>query len=567
VHAIVNRLLLRNTRKTEPGAVSSSSRLAVPAATFALLTLTILTVVPWSAVAFAQTTETGVISGSVVEASNNEPVRKAIVTLTWQGTPRSWATSRTDISGQFKFEGLPPGKYDLRATKPGDGKAIYGATSVRELGELITLKGGETRAGMRLHFLHSATISGRAFDPYGDPPIDLSVTLFKADRYLGERVLVTYASASTNDRGEYRLDDIEPGQYYLRARQRYGFGIAEPLVQQFLGGAREWKDSTILNINGGENLTGVDFHMTSEPPVPVRGRVTGLPDTGNSAEAISIMLYQTDEDGKGYVGFPYTLRAPDYAFSFELTPGRYRIDASAEIEGKSWTATQLIDTFRASNDVILALAAARDVKGRLRIEGLGAPPAGSFNIRLSNTGLGSPISAPVAADGTFTLAGVSPGDEWVMNINPMPPGAFLKAARLGDQDIRFARMHIGPGSEDAINAIISMNAAQVHGEVDAGRGDSRRAGILLAPTGPYSTLIRFYYVATTDDSGKFELKDIASGKYKIFALEKLEPAEFRSPEAASQLDPLGEEIDLAEGARLEVRPKLIPVERAREALP
>jgi len=76
----------------------------------------------------AQPPGTGVISGSVLEVSNNDPVRKAIVTLTWQGAPRSWATSRTDSSGQFKFEGLPAGKYDLRATKPGEGTAIYGAT-------------------------------------------------------------------------------------------------------------------------------------------------------------------------------------------------------------------------------------------------------------------------------------------------------------------------------------------------------------------------------------------------------------------------------------------------------
>jgi len=565
VHAIVNRAHLRNTRKTERGAVSSLSRLAVRAAPFALLTLTILAAVPRSGVAFAQTPDTGVISGSVVEASNNNPVRKAVVTLTWQGTPRSWATSRTDSSGQFKFEGLPPGKYDLRATKPGEGTAIYGATSVRELGELITLQDGETRAGVKLRFLHSATISGRALDPHGDPAMGVSVTLLKPDRYLGERVLLPYRGASTNDRGEYRLDDIVPGQYYLRARQRYG--KTEPLVQQFLGGAREWKDSAILSINGGENLTGVDFQMTSDPPIPVHGRVTGLPDTGHNAEAISIMLWQTDEDGEGYMGIPYTLKAPDYAFSFDLTPGRYRIDASVQIEGKSWTATQLIDAFRASGDVILALAAARDVKGTLRIEGLGGPPAGSFHIRLAHRGVGASISAPVAADGTFTLAEVSPGDEWVMNINPLPPGAFLKVARLGDQDIRFARMQISPGSEDPVSIVISMNTAQVHGEVDAGSGDSKRAGILLAPTGPYSKLIRFYYVATTDDSGKFELKDIAPGKYKIFALEKLAPAEFRTPEAASQLDPLGEEIDLAEGARLEVHPKLIPVERAREALP
>src|ERR1700683_1134190 len=78
------------------------------------------------AMAFAQPPGSGVISGSVIEGSNrevsnNEPVRKAIVTFTGQGPPPSWATSRTDSSGQFKFDGLPPGKYDLRAVKAGAG--------------------------------------------------------------------------------------------------------------------------------------------------------------------------------------------------------------------------------------------------------------------------------------------------------------------------------------------------------------------------------------------------------------------------------------------------------------
>jgi hypothetical protein len=44
------------------------------------------------------------------------------------------------------------------------------------------------------------------------------------------------------------------------------------------------------------------------------------------------------------------------------------------------------------------------------------------------------------------------------------------------------------------------------------------------------------------------------------------PASFRTPEAADQLDELGEVIELAEGATLEAHPKLIPVDRAAKAL-
>jgi Carboxypeptidase regulatory-like domain len=529
----------------------------------------ILSVVPESRIAFAQPPGSGVISGSVLEASNNDPVRKAIVTLTWQGSPRSWATSRTDGSGQFKFDGLPPGKYDLRATKAGVGTAIYGATSVRELGELIALEDGETRAGIKLRFLHSATISGRVLDPHGDPALHVAVTLLRPGRNLGERVLVSYRGATTNDRGQYRLDDIAPGQYCIHAQQPPEFGAAEPLTPQFFGGGRDSKDATILAIHGDEYLAGIDFRMTSEPAVQVHGRVTGAPETRRDLGGITVHLWTANEYVGNYWGNSITTEAPDYAFSFDLRPGRYGVNAEVEIEGKSWTASQYIDTSHVPGDIALALAPPLDVKGKLRIEGsagTAGPPTSSFDIRLTRRGFGPRISSSVAADGTFTLKQVPPG-EWLLNVNPLPPGAFLKVARLGDQDVRFARMEIEPGSEDSISIVISTNTAQIQGEVDAGPGDSKRAGILLAPTGQYTTLTRFYYDIAADDTGKFELKDIAPGNYKIFALEKLAPGEFKTPEAASQLDPLGEAIDLAEGARLEVHPKLIPFERARQALP
>jgi hypothetical protein len=102
-----------------------------------------------SGVAFAQHAS---VSGTAVD-SHGDPVRKAIVTITWQGTPRSWATERTDSEGRFKFENLPAGKYDLRANKSGAGIAIYGATSVRELGEPIVLEEAENRENVKLRFI------------------------------------------------------------------------------------------------------------------------------------------------------------------------------------------------------------------------------------------------------------------------------------------------------------------------------------------------------------------------------------------------------------------------------
>src|SRR5260370_7231567 len=116
------------------------------------LTSKVLCAGAFLAVAWCQPLGRGTISGSVAEGENNDPIRKAVVTLTLQGTPRRWATARTDSSGRFQFEGLPAGKYDLRAAKANEGAAIYAAYTVRALSAFITLADGQTRTALILRF-------------------------------------------------------------------------------------------------------------------------------------------------------------------------------------------------------------------------------------------------------------------------------------------------------------------------------------------------------------------------------------------------------------------------------
>src|ERR1700733_14165866 len=140
----------------------------------------------------AQPLGTGAISGTVVDGESGDAIRKAVVTLTLEGTPRRWATTRTDGSGRFQFEGLPAGKYDLRATKGDEGTAVYGANKLRELGDLITLGDAEIRGALTLRFLRSASISGHVYDSEGDPVADANVNLLRQGRNLGAPILTNY---------------------------------------------------------------------------------------------------------------------------------------------------------------------------------------------------------------------------------------------------------------------------------------------------------------------------------------------------------------------------------------
>lgn len=541
------------------------------------------------ATALAQPSGQGVISGTVVDASSGDPVRKAVVTATWQGTPRAWATTRTDGSGRFMFEGLPPGKYDLRANKAGLGTAIYGANSVRELGDLLTLADRETRGDLKLRFLRSGSISGRVVDRDGDPVPAVEVSLLRPGRNLGERVLTNYRGTSTNDRGEYKIPNVDPGGYYLLCKpnvpRQMGLVPREMVVQQYYRGARDSKDAAVLNVRGGEVLTGIDFNLTSEHPAKITGRLTGVPQLDEPVEApivnrpvragrgrgqfISVEMSPADE-GQMWstgVGAP----GPDYRFELpENMPGRYRVQASVRAKEKTYYASEVVDAREGTTDLVLTMAAAVEVKGHLKIEGPAVHAAESFTVSLGPPGSGSgprreSYSSRAGTDGNFVIKEVPPG-EWILTINPNPGGMFDKSVRLGDKDFLFKPIEIPPGSDAPLKVVISSNTATVEGEIDAEGAEVKRAGILLVPVGKLHTLSRFYYSAIADDGGTFKMSGVAPGNYKIFALEKIATANYRNPESGDQLDALGEELEVAEGAKVKAHPKLIPREKAKEIL-
>ena len=546
-------------------------------------TYTALTAMALMATAWSQPAGRGVISGAVVEGESNDAIRKAIVTLTLQGTPRRWATARTDSSGRFQFENLPAGKYDLRALKAGEGSAIYGANSPRELSELITLAEGQTLNGFILRFLRRGSISGHVYDSSGEPVNGVNVFLLRRGRNLGAPIFINNRVATTNDQGEYRITNVDTGQYFFRTMPAAGYG------GQYYGGASDAKDAIPVFLRGAENLAGVDFNLKPESAIQIHGRIIGVPEgsepspaqitnaqrpamigAGGAAVQVSIRRIQ-DGTVMGSVGT--VAQRPEYRFEMKvLGAGRYRIDASVQFGKKSFGASQILDLDSNSPEIQLALVPAADIQGMLRFEGKapdpqnrsGSPATGATRVQLfrPDTQEGS-ISAQVRPDGRFTLEQVLPGD-WQLAVNPLP--GFLKSARLGEKDILLTTFEFSGNGDTPLNIVASARTATLGGEVDAGSPASRRAGILLARVGQYHNLTRFYYFTAADDEGKFKLTGIAPGKYKLFAFEKLAATNFIAPEAADQLDDLGETIEFDEGAVLQAHPKLVPGDRAMKAV-
>ena len=69
-----------------------------------------------------------------------------------------------------------------------------------------------------------ALISGRVRDAAGRPQSNVNVQVFTISYQTNQPILQPVAAKTTDDRGEYRLFWLKPGEYFVAATPRQGAG-------------------------------------------------------------------------------------------------------------------------------------------------------------------------------------------------------------------------------------------------------------------------------------------------------------------------------------------------------
>jgi hypothetical protein len=127
-----------------------------------------------------------------------------------------------------------------------------------------------------------------------------------------------------------------------------------------------------------------------------------------------------------------------------------------------------------------------------------------------------PLSGTVGQDGAFRIVGVPPG-RFALSVDAMPENAYIKAIVLDNAanygTLDFSRGVRGP----RLKATISLNGAQVSGEVrpsDGGVLPSVGTMVFLASE---PNLMAPARSAAPVVKGQYTLKGVPPGKYKIYA--------------------------------------------------
>ena len=185
---------------------------------------------------------TGLIAGQVIDAMTGTGLAESIVTLSPgspAASPAAVPATRviTDSRGRFVFTNLARGAYRLGVIKPGYRGGGAGQEVPRGIGQVLELGDGERLVDIRLRAWKHASLSGRVVDEAGDPIVGAPVRVWRS--LDGGRRLssVLNGAATTDDRGIYRVGELEPGSSYVVGVSSISTTVPSPLLEDFFRAA------------------------------------------------------------------------------------------------------------------------------------------------------------------------------------------------------------------------------------------------------------------------------------------------------------------------------------------
>lgn len=263
----------------------------------------------------------GQIAGRVVDDSTSEPLAGVRVFLYPIPVPDDGriASAITGEDGGFMFSAVGAGAYRLGTNRRG----FYSTRG----GAVVTLSGAQDRVSVQLTMAKGGAVAGRLADQSGSP---LTRAWVGALRVVGpgelEQAVPSPDTPRTNERGEYRVESLQPGDYVIIANP--GHGPAGPDAggvrdsRTFFPGTLDFAAAQRVTIGEAQVVTGLDFAMLAAPMFEVSGMV--VDDAGRAVAGVEIALVGDWTLFGGRKGTSHTDSEGRFRIA-GLAAGRYRL--------------------------------------------------------------------------------------------------------------------------------------------------------------------------------------------------------------------------------------------------
>ena len=526
--------------------------------------------------------ERAIVEGSVINIQNSRTIPRASVTLL--GAKGSGSKSaRADGNGHFIFEHVEPGLYKLTAERQG----FFSDERKREHQPLFEVAAGQHLKNMPVRLTPAVIVSGEVLDEYNDPVQDAEIRLLAVQMRLGQMSLRVAGKAMTDDRGEYRIAGLHPGKYYVvveykskalktlisiiesvNALQKMTDNRGQPVKvempgvpdpaytypSQFYPSTSDFQQAQSLKLNPGDEIA-TNFLLISAPVVSIRGRVTngmtGGPPAGASVSAFWTPYMEGD-------GIPAQVSKQNGTFEIRgLAPGTYTLRASFIEDKLSFEGEQTVEVGnQGAQNVQIAALPDFAAAGHVTITGDLKNPIARVMLEFAGEGTMPRVQASASFPEFKFDAQLRPDRRYHAAIRNLPEDYYLKSLGIAGHDMPPDNVVVS-GMRGNMEIVLSPAGAHIEGILFDAKDEPTRGSILLIPDMPAPGPPDLFRRASADSKGKFTLRGVTPGSYRLLAVESLNlGSEINDPDFLRTIGNRGQGLIVEESGKYLVSLKL-----------
>jgi hypothetical protein len=224
------------------------------------------------------------IEGIVSDSEMDKPLASVIVRLTGPGTTARPANFRvtTSTDGRFKLS-APPGEYTVVAQRDGYFGVSLNSQRQPNVSRKITIVSGQKPSTIDFKLTPGGVITGMVLDPDGLPLSRGPVAVMQMSYRDGVPALLQVRTEETNERGEYRIYWVPPGEYLVAFNPTTSSVSTPTLVsasgpqaiqmRTFYPGTMDVSKARSVVVTPGSEIKSVNFGVKTSEVFTVSGKV------------------------------------------------------------------------------------------------------------------------------------------------------------------------------------------------------------------------------------------------------------------------------------------------------